>query len=84
MGTYCNPQRGGLSFWPMATQMLTLPETAARLALHPETVRRMIGRGELAAVKVGRHWRVPESALEKLEAVATANTSHSDDDHSGD
>lgn len=63
----------------MATlQMLTLPETAERLALHPETVRRMIGRGELAAVKVGRHWRVPQSALEELEAVATANTATPD------
>ena len=58
----------------MATQMLTVEGAAAALALHPETVRRMIKRGDLAAVKVGRHWRVPQSALTQLETTATART----------
>ncbi len=56
----------------MATQMLTVFEAAAVLSLHPDTVRRMINRGDLAAVKVGRHWRVPSSVLDKLEANAIA------------
>ena len=57
----------------MATQMLTVEAAAAALSVHPQTIRRMIKRGDLAAVKVARQWRVPQSALEKLEAVAHTN-----------
>ena len=43
--------------------LLTIEQAAARLQLHPETVRRQIKRGLMRAVKRGRVWRVPESAL---------------------
>ena len=43
--------------------LLTVEQAAARLQLHPETVRRQLQRGELRAIKRGRVWRVPESAL---------------------
>ncbi len=46
---------------------LTVEEAAQVLTLHPETVRRMIRRGELGAVKVARRLRVPQSALEALK-----------------
>ncbi len=39
--------------------------TAKRIAAHPETVRRIIRRGELAAVKIGKQWRVSESAMQE-------------------
>ena len=43
--------------------LLTVEQAAERLQLHPETVRRQLKRGELRAIKRGRVWRVPESAL---------------------
>ncbi len=45
--------------------LLTIEQAAARLQLHPETVRRQIKRGLMRAVKRGRVWRVPESALQE-------------------
>jgi excisionase family DNA binding protein len=50
--------------------MLGVEDAARFLAVHPETIRRMIKRGELAAVKVARHWKVPEAALVALASVA--------------
>lgn len=43
--------------------LLTIEQTAQRLQLHPETVRRQLVRGTLRGIKRGRSWRVPESAL---------------------
>jgi len=44
-------------------QFLTTEETAKRLSLTPETVRRMIRGGELRAVKIGRVHRIEEEEL---------------------
>lgn len=74
----CNTTEARLSFWSMAPQMLNINDAAAALSLHPQTVRAMIKRGDLAAVQIGRHWKIPVSALEKFEAVATANTATAD------
>jgi len=43
--------------------LLSIDETAEKLKSHPETVRRFIREGQLAAVKLGRSWRVRESDL---------------------
>ncbi len=43
--------------------LFSINTAAARLDCHPETLRRIIRRGDLAAVKVGRTWRVRESDL---------------------
>jgi len=43
--------------------LFSINTAAARLECHPETLRRIIRRGELTAVKVGRSWRVRESDL---------------------
>ncbi len=51
-------------------QLLTVEEAALALAVHPETVRRMIRRNELHAVKVAGKWRVPRSALLALQQPA--------------
>ncbi len=51
-------------------QMLGVEDAARVLAVHPQTIRRMIKRGELAAVKVASHWKVPEAALVALASVA--------------
>lgn len=43
--------------------LLTIEQTAQRLQLHPETIRRHLVRGTLRGIRRGRSWRVPESAL---------------------
>lgn len=52
--------------------LLTVEQTAERLQLHRDTVRRQIKRGELRAVKRGRVWRVPESALQEATPPVVA------------
>ena len=52
--------------------LLTIEQAATRLQLHPETVRRQIKRGLMRAVKRGRVWRVPESALQESAPISTA------------
>ncbi len=44
--------------------LLTLQETAKALSVAPRTVRRLIERGELPKVKVGRCVRVPADAVQ--------------------
>lgn len=44
----------------------TVQDVADVLRIHPRTLRRMIQRGELAAVKVGKEWRIPGNALDHL------------------
>jgi excisionase family DNA binding protein len=42
----------------MEGRLLTVSEVAEDLAIHPKTVRRLVARGELAAVKIGAAVRV--------------------------
>ncbi len=46
--------------------MLTVAETADRLAVSPDTVRRWIKNGTLGVFQVGRVVRVPESSVVAL------------------
>lgn len=46
--------------WP---QLLTVRETAEMLRRHPETVRAMIARGEISALKIGNAWRIDAASL---------------------
>ena len=43
--------------------LLTVQEAAEQLRVHPVSLRRMIRRGDIAAVRVGRLWRVDEESL---------------------
>ncbi len=52
--------------------LFSINTAARRLECHPETLRRIIRRGELTAVKVGRNWRVSESDLQKYFAARGA------------
>jgi excisionase family DNA binding protein len=56
----------------MSTEaLLTVAEVAARLRVHPETVRRWLAQGRLEGVRPGGTkigWRIPESALERFLA----------------
>jgi excisionase family DNA binding protein len=51
-------------------RLLTVNEVAARLRVHPETIRRMLRRGELRGSQpVSRRggWRIRTSDVERLE-----------------
>jgi excisionase family DNA binding protein len=49
--------------------LFSINTAAARLDCHPETLRRIIRRGELTATKIGKHWRVSESDLTAFVAA---------------
>ncbi len=47
------------------SRLLTVQETAERLAVSVDTIRRLIARGELPALKVGKQIRLDPLELEK-------------------
>jgi excisionase family DNA binding protein len=47
-------------------ETLKVGEVAAKLRVDPRTVYRMIELGDLPAVRVGRLFRIPAEAIEKL------------------
>lgn len=57
----------------MEDRLLTVQEVAGRLGVHPITVRRLIKRGDLTAVRIGRAVRVRESDLKALVKPATTS-----------
>lgn len=48
----------------MIVEVLTLDQVAKLLRLHRSTVYRMVKRGEIPAVKIGRVWRFSKGALD--------------------
>src|SRR5437763_16786324 len=44
---------------------LTVPQVSEELKIHPATVRAWVKSGRLAAVRVGRTWRVRRSAVDR-------------------
>ncbi len=44
---------------------LTVPQVGSQLRIHPATVRIWIKSGRLAAVRVGREWRVRQSDVDR-------------------
>jgi excisionase family DNA binding protein len=54
----------------MPEEMLTVAEAAARLKMHPETIRRAIRRGDLKALRFG--YRTVRISLADLEAWGKA------------
>lgn len=54
---------------PIDQTYLTVREAAARLRVHPLTIKRMIHRGELEAIQVGkrRDFRILRESIERYE-----------------
>jgi excisionase family DNA binding protein len=44
---------------------LTVPQVSSQVRIHPATVRIWIKSGRLAAVRVGREWRVRQSEVDR-------------------
>lgn len=47
----------------------TVQEVSDLLNVRPRTLRRMIRNGDLAAVKIGKAWRIPDGVVEQLLAT---------------
>ncbi len=52
------------AFGPGAAPLLNSNQAAQFLGVHPRTLQRMVLRGEIAAVKVGKLWRFVPSAVQ--------------------
>jgi excisionase family DNA binding protein len=46
--------------------LLTVADVASRLSVSTKTIRRMIARGELAVVRIGRSIRIDPEVIEKI------------------
>ena len=59
----------------MESMLMTVPEAAKVLSVSPATAWSLVGRGELASVKIGKSRRVPVSAIGEFidSHTATAN-----------
>ena len=44
-------------------QLLSVNDAAARLSMHPETLRDYLRAGTIRGVKTGRFWKVEETEL---------------------
>ncbi len=53
---------------------LTVEDAAQRLAVTPYTLREWLKAGHVRGAKIGRQWRVPESALAELAQGTNATT----------
>lgn len=60
----------------MSEPLMTTKEAAAYLKVHKLTVLRMINRGELKATKVGRHWRIQRSEVERISKPQEIRSDH--------
>lgn len=54
-------------------KMYSVEEAAAIIGIHPVTLRKWLPLGKVRGVKVGRVWRIPESALEEIAKSGTQN-----------
>ena len=50
-----------------ANEHLLTSEFADALRVHVESVRRFIRQKRVRAIKVGRHWRIPRSELDRIQ-----------------
>lgn len=52
------------------TQVLTLPEVAEYLRVHPSTIYRLLRRKELPAFRVGSDWRFNLASIDHWRSAA--------------
>jgi len=54
-----------------AEKLYTVEEAAGTLSISPLTLTKWLRTGKIRGVKLGRVWRIPESALEELAKDGT-------------
>ncbi len=54
----------------MYSEVYTVEEVAAIFRIPKRTVRRLIHRGELPAIRLGRLYRVPKAVIDEMFALA--------------
>jgi len=57
-------------------KIYSVEEVAEILGVHCNTVRRMLMRGELKGVKIGRLWRINEDDLKEILAIGEGALNH--------
>lgn len=55
----------------MSERLFTVEEAAARLNLHPKTVRRHIRDGRLTATRIGKSYRIRAADLDAFAGIAS-------------
>ncbi len=50
----------------MKVELLTTREVARLLRLSPETIRRLVINGGLQGIRIGRSYRIPKSAVDRM------------------
>jgi len=51
---------------PPPQLLFTPEEVAAAISFHPESIRRAVRGGRIAAVKLGAAWRIPAAELQRI------------------
>ena len=51
------------------SELLTIRDAAKILKVSQGTVRRMLNRGELKGVRVGRLWRIPQIEIGRFSSI---------------
>ena len=59
--------------------VFTIDEIAERLRVSRDTVRRLIERGELRAMKIGSQWRIAEEDLDAYVRRTTTSSAEGKD-----
>jgi len=54
-----------------AEKLYTMEEAAAELKISPQTLGKWLRAGKVRGVKLGRIWRIPESALDEIAKSGT-------------
>lgn len=68
-----HPGPGGLGGEAVTAERLyTVEEAAEALGISSQTMGKWLRAGKIRGVKVGRLWRVPESALDEVAQRGTA------------
>lgn len=49
----------------MTDNLLTVPEAAEKLRIAPWTMRHWLRKGKIHGVKIGRDWKIKESAIKR-------------------
>jgi len=65
--------KGYWSIKEIIDELLKIQDVAEILKVSEGTIRRMLDRGELKGIRVGRLWRIPQTEVDRLFQVKHGN-----------